>query len=53
MQNTREQFWYKDITELVNKKHIANIFPKNDMLIGAKLNAITRLVTLLTIVGLR
>ena len=27
-------------------------FPKNDILIGAKLNAITRLVTLLTIVGL-
>ena len=51
MQNTREQFWYKNITELVNKKYIANIIPKGDMLIGAKLNAITRLVTLLTIVG--
>lgn len=44
-------FWYNDPTILLNKEYIFDLWPTTDMCYEQKLNAITRLVILLTILG--
>lgn len=44
-------FWTNDPTILFNQKYIIELWPTNDMCYEAKLNAITRLIILLTILG--
>ena len=46
-----QQFWFNNITTLLNKHYIMELWPKHDYNLEQKLNAITRLVLLLTIVG--
>jgi hypothetical protein len=45
------QFWTNDPTILFNKEHIFELWPTTDMCYEQKLNAITRLVILITILG--
>ena len=44
-------FWFNDPTVLLNKNNMYKIWPNADMTYEAKLNAITRLVIIATIVG--
>ena len=44
-------FWFEDPTVLFNQKYIGEIWPTNEMSYEQKLNAITRLIILLTILG--
>jgi hypothetical protein len=44
-------FWSNDPTVLFNKKHILELFPLQDMTFDEKLNAISRLIILLCILG--
>jgi len=44
-------FWFNEPSILLNKEHAFSIFPNSDMEYGEKLNATTRLVIILTIVG--
>lgn len=44
-------FWLQDPKVLLNKEHITQVWPNSSMGLEEKLNAITRLVLLLTIVG--
>ena len=43
------QFWSNDPTVLFNKEYIFELWPTKDMCYEQKLNAITRLVILITI----
>ncbi len=43
------KFWLEDPTVLLNKSHILNMWPAPCMSVNEKLNAITRLVILLTV----
>jgi hypothetical protein len=45
------QFWSNDPTVLFNKKHIFELYPTTDMCYEQKLNAISRLIVLITILG--
>ena len=45
------QFWLSDPTILLNKQHILELWPNRNMDKNDKLNAISRLIMLLTIVG--
>ena len=45
------QFWSNDPTVLFNKEYIFELWPTTDMCYEQKLNAITRLVILITILG--
>jgi hypothetical protein len=44
-------FWANNPTILINKEHIMEIWPSSSMHYVAKLNAITRLTILLTVLG--
>ncbi len=44
-------FWTSQPSELLNKKHILEMWPVECMSINAKLNAITRLVIVMTAIG--
>lgn len=44
-------FWSNDPTVLFNKKHILELFPQEGMTFDEKLNAISRLIILLCILG--
>ena len=44
-------FWLNDPSILMNKKHITNIWPKKENSLYQNLNAMTRLVILLTVVS--
>ncbi len=44
-------FWSNDPTVLFNKKHILELFPQQGMTFDEKLNAISRLIILLCILG--
>ena len=46
-----ETFWFNDPTVLLNKQYMMNIWPKKGESFDQKLNAITRLVILLTVLG--
>ena len=46
------QFWLSDPTILLNQQHILELWPNRNMDKNAKLNAISRLIILLTIIGL-
>jgi hypothetical protein len=45
------QFWINDPTVLFNKDNILELWPTSDMCYEQKLNAITRLIILITILG--
>ena len=45
------QFWSNDPTVLFNKESIFELWPTTDMCYEQKLNAITRLIVLITILG--
>jgi hypothetical protein len=45
------QFWSNEPTILFNKDHIFELWPTNDMCYEQKLNSISRLIILLTILG--
>lgn len=45
------QFWSNNPTVLFNKEHIFELFPTTDMCYEQKLNAISRLIILITILG--
>jgi type II secretory pathway pseudopilin PulG len=45
------QFWYNDPTSLFNKNYIFELWPTLNMCYEQKLNAISRLIILLTILG--
>jgi hypothetical protein len=45
------QFWSNDLTALLNKDSIFELWPASNMSIEQKLNAITRLIIVLTILG--
>ena len=45
------QFWLSDPTILLNKQHILELWPNRNMDKNDKLNAISRLIILLTIIG--
>jgi hypothetical protein len=45
------QFWSNEPTILFNKEYIFELWPTSEMCYEQKLNAITRLVILLTILG--
>ena len=45
------QFWTNDPTVLFNKEYIFELWPTSDMCYEQKLNAITRLIILITILG--
>lgn len=44
-------FWIHNISELLNKKSIMKLWPSENMSLNDKLNAMSRLIILLTIVG--
>jgi len=44
-------FWYNDPSILLNKKHIYSVWPSSCMEYNERMNAITRLVIILTAVG--
>ena len=45
------QFWTNEPTILFNKYYIIELWPTNDMCYEQKLNSISRLIILLTILG--
>ena len=45
-------FWYEDTNILLNQKYIFEFFPTEKMNYKQQLNAITRIVVLLTVIGL-
>ena len=45
------QFWINEPTILFNKDYIFELWPTNDMCYEQKLNAITRLIIFITILG--
>jgi len=45
------QFWFDDPTILFNKKYIFELYPTTDMYFEQKINSITRLIIIVTIVG--
>ena len=45
------KFWLNDPYVLLNKKHISNILPNKEETKEQKLNAVTRLVLLLSLIG--
>ena len=45
-------FWLENPNALLNKQHITEIWPSSDFDLGRKLNAITRIVAVLTIIGI-
>jgi len=45
------QFWSNDPTVLLNKDYIFELWPTNNMCYEQKLNAITRLIIIITILG--
>lgn len=47
----QDTFWLNDPTILFNKDSVGQVWPSRDMSVNEKLNAITRLVILLTILG--
>lgn len=48
---TNVSFWINDINILLNKDYICEIFPTENMTFESKLNAISRLVIILSILG--
>lgn len=46
-----EQFWSNDPTVLLNNKYITQLWPRRDASLESKLNSITRIAVLLTILG--
>ena len=48
---TAIQFWTNEPTILFNKEYMFELWPTSDMCYEQKLNAITRLVILITILG--
>ena len=44
-------FWINDPTILLNKNYITEIWPNNNYNLARKLNAITRTIIILTILG--
>jgi len=44
-------FWLNDPNVLLNKNHITEIWPSSDFDLARKLNAITRIIIILTILG--
>ena len=44
-------FWLENPNALLNKQHITEIWPNSDFDLGRKLNAITRLIIILAILG--
>ena len=46
-----ELFWLKDPMSLLNKNYITNVIPSNDLSYDAKLNAITRLIIIICLLG--
>ena len=44
-------FWYNDPSILLNKKHIYSVWPSSCMEYNERMNAITRLVIILTVIG--
>ena len=46
-----ETFWFNDPTVLMNKKYMTNLWPRKGETFEQKLNAMSRLVILLTILG--
>ena len=48
---TTIQFWSNDPTLLLNKEYIFEFWPSKDMCYEQKLNAITRLIILISILG--
>jgi len=48
---TTTEFWINDPSILLNKEVVLELWPKQKMSYNAKLNAITRLILLLTILG--
>merc|ERR1711871_1754640 len=44
-------FWLENPNTLLNKNYITEIWPNNDFNLARKLNAITRLIIILTILG--
>ena len=44
-------FWSNDLTVLLNKDYIFQVWPQQQMTFESKLNAITRLVILLSVIG--
>ncbi len=51
MSSTNTIIWINDPTILLNKDHVFDLWPVKAMCFEAKLNAITRLIILLTILG--
>lgn len=45
-------FWFNDPTILFNKNYLTQIWPSNNMVFEEKMNAISRLIIFLTILGL-
>ena len=46
-----EIFWLKDPMSLLNKNYITNVIPSQDLSYDAKLNAITRLIIIICVLG--
>ena len=46
-----EIFWLKDPMSLLNKNYITNVIPSQDLSYDAKLNAITRLIIIICLLG--
>ena len=47
----KERIWIDDPSVLLNKQHITNLWPTSNMKIAEKINAITRLIIILTFLG--
>ena len=45
-------FWLYNHLVLLDKEHILEVWPKPEMDLSRKLNAITRIVVLLTVIGM-
>ena len=45
------QFWFSNPTILFNKEYMFDLFPKSDMYYEEKINAISRLIIIVTILG--
>ena len=46
-----DMFWLNNPSILINKKHFTEIWPSSNLSYGAKLNAITRIIIILSILG--
>ena len=46
-----ELFWLKDPMSLLNKNYITNVIPSKDLSYDAKLNAMTRLIIIICVLG--